>query len=192
MCLAVRPGEPVISPEMTGRIWRDLLQSHSENPIRLMKSQQWNRLPAVLLAACLSLASANAQVLTTFKQCNLIAAEWSDGDSFQIQTPEGQRHTIRLYGADCFEWHVTDETDARRLREQRRYFGLSEWGGSPLTSIQAAKELGEAAAKELGAVLKKPFQVHSRRKDCSRLRFTRSEHLPNQIWYGCFCWKLDS
>jgi len=126
-----------------------------------MKSKKWLSLPAVLLVACFCLASATAQVLTSLKQCKMIPTEWSDGDSFQIQTPEGQTHTIRLYGADCIEWHVSDDSDARRLRSQRRYFGISDWGGSPLASIQAAKELGEAAAKEVASALKKPFQVQT-------------------------------
>ena len=56
---------------------------------------------------------------------------------------------------------MSDDSDARRLRAQRRYFGISDSGGSPLTSIQAAKELGEAAAKEVASALKRPFQVHT-------------------------------
>ena len=121
----------------------------------------WPRLVAILVVACLTLASAAAQALTTWKQCTLIPSEWADGDSFQIQTPNGEKHTIRLYGADCIEWHVSDDSDARRLRAQRRYFGISEWGGSPKASIQAAKELGEATAKEVTSALNRPFQVHT-------------------------------
>lgn len=120
---------------------------------------------AALLAAVLGLASANAQGLTTWKQCTLIPTEWADGDSFEIETADGQRHTIRLYGADCIESHVSDDSDARRLRAQRRYFGISEWGGAPKESIQAAKELGEEAAKEVAASLKNPFQVHTAMAD---------------------------
>lgn len=126
-----------------------------------MKSQIWTRLAAVLLTACLCLVSAAAQPLTTLKNCKLTPTEWSDGDSFQIQTPDGTLHTIRLYGADCFEWHVTDETDARRLRAQRRYFGISEFGGSPQASSDAAKALGKAAADEVATTLKAPFSVHT-------------------------------
>lgn len=134
------------------------------NPITLtlMNFQIWIRQAVVLFMACLILPStAAAESLTTWKQCTLIPTDWADGDSFQIQTPQGKRHTIRLYGADCIEWHVRDETDARRLRAQRRYFGISEWGGSSLTSIQAAKDLGHAAAKEVTSTLKKPFIVHT-------------------------------
>ena len=99
--------------------------------------------------------------LTSWKNSTLVPTDWADGDSFQIRTAEGQLHTIRLYGADCIEWHVTDETDARRLRAQRRYFGIAELGGPPEASIQAAKQFGEAAAKEVAAALQKPFQIHT-------------------------------
>ena len=145
--------EVTFCPEMAGRRCQILLQSHSENPIWLMKSTNWLWLIAVLFAACLSLASAAAQALTTWKECTLIPTEWADGDSFQIQNPKGEKHTIRLYGADCIEWHMSDDSDARRLRAQRRYFGISESGGSPLASIQTAKDLGEAAAKEVVSAL---------------------------------------
>lgn len=112
---------------------------------------------AVLLAA----GPAVGGELQEFKNCHLVATAWADGDSFEIACIDGKRHTIRLYGADCFEWHVTDETDARRLRAQRRYFGMTGFGGSPEKSIQAAKNLGEAAAKEITKVLAKPFTVHT-------------------------------
>jgi competence protein ComEA len=115
----------------------------------------------VFAAACFATGLASAQALTSLKDCKLIPTEWADGDSFQIQTSEGTLHTIRLYGADCMEWHVSDETDARRLRAQRRYFGIAEWGGSPQASITAAKELGKAAATEVAAALKQPFTVHT-------------------------------
>lgn len=121
----------------------------------------WTRLSAVLYTLCLSVATATAQPLTTWKQCKLIRTEWSDGDSFQIQVPDGSLHTIRLYGADCFEWHVTDETDARRLRAQRRYFGISDFGGAPQVSIDAAKAIGKAAADEVAVALEAPFFVHT-------------------------------
>jgi competence protein ComEA len=126
-----------------------------------MKSPKWLLLMALLFAVCLSPASATAQDFTTWERCKLIPTEWADGDSFQIQTPNGELLTIRLYGADCIEWHVSDDSDARRLRAQRRYFGISDSGGSPLTSIQVAKDLGESAAKEVVSALKKPFQVNT-------------------------------
>ena len=91
----------------------------------------------------------------------MIQTEWADGDSFEIQTGDGVRHTVRLYGADCFEWHVTDKSDAARLAAQRRYFGIAEYGGSPKSSIDAAKDLGKSAAEETARSLAKPFTVHT-------------------------------
>jgi DNA uptake protein ComE-like DNA-binding protein len=120
------------------------------------------RLLSVVTAVMLSNSLATGQeTLTTLKSCKFILTEWADGDSFQVQTPEGANHTVRLYGADCVEWHVSDESDARRLRAQRRYFGISESGGTPQSSIAAAKELGQAAATEVVTVLKQPFTVHT-------------------------------
>lgn len=130
-----------------------------------MKTQATTQLLATIAAAFLSLGSAAAQKFTTWTQCKLVPAKWADGDSFEIQTAEGARHTIRLYGADCVEWHVSDESDARRLRAQRRYFGISEFGGSPQASIDAAKDLGKAAAGEVTKSLKQHFTVHTAMAD---------------------------
>ncbi len=115
----------------------------------------------ILVASSMMVGAAAAEELATLTLCKLIPTEWADGDSFLIQTADGTSHAIRLYGADCIEWHVSDETDARRLRAQRRYFGISEVGGSPQGSIDAAKELGKAAAEEVNAVLARPFSVHT-------------------------------
>lgn len=109
--------------------------------------------------ACAGMAA--ERELEMLKNCRLVPTEWADGDSFEIETPAGRRHTLRLYGADCFEWHVSDESDARRLRAQRRYFGMTGFGGSAEKSISAAKELGEAAAKETVRLLGEPFTVHT-------------------------------
>lgn len=117
-------------------------------------------LPFVAIAILL-VGKAAGKELTALKNCRYLPTEWSDGDSFLIQTEDGTKHTVRLYGADCFEWHVTDESDARRLREQRRYFGISRFGGAPQASIAAAKELGKAAADDIATALEKPFTVHT-------------------------------
>jgi competence protein ComEA len=99
--------------------------------------------------------------LSRFEGCELVPANWADGDSFSVKFPDGKERTIRLYGVDCLEWHVTNETDARRLRAQRRYFGISEAGGSAEASIAVAKGLGEEAAIRVREVLGKPFTVHT-------------------------------
>ena len=102
-----------------------------------------------------------AEPLSKLENCTLVPTAWADGDSFLVRTADGKEHTVRLYGADCIEWHVTDESDARRLRSQRRYFGISESGGSPQASIATAKEFGEKAALRLGQLLKEPFTLHT-------------------------------
>ena len=103
----------------------------------------------------------SAQILEKLPSCQMVQAPWADGDSFSIKTLRGEQHTIRLYGVDCIEMHVNDDTDARRLRAQRRYFGISEVGGSPQASITLAKENGTMAAVETARALAQPFTVYT-------------------------------
>ena len=100
--------------------------------------------------------------LTAFAGCKLVPTDWADGDSFSVRFPDGEERTIRLYGVDCLEWHVTDETDARRLRAQRRYFGIAQAGGAAATSIALAKGFGEKAARRVEKLLGEPFTVHTK------------------------------
>lgn len=109
----------------------------------------------------LTVAGFAAQPLVELRGCKLNPAEWADGDSFEIQAADGSTHTIRLYGADCIEWHVSDKSDASRLAAQRRYFGIEEFGGSPKASIEAAKATGKSAAEETARALSRPFTVHT-------------------------------
>jgi len=99
--------------------------------------------------------------LTGFPGCELVPTDWADGDSFSIRFPDGKDRTIRLYGVDCLEWHVSDDSDSRRLRAQRRYFGISGAGGSAEASIEFAKGFGEEAANRVQELLRKPFTVYS-------------------------------
>lgn len=112
-----------------------------------------------LIVLLLLAAPGLAADLQRIEQARLVPTEWADGDSFRIKTPDGEQHTLRLYGADCIEWHVTDETDARRLRAQRRYFGVSGHGGSPQASIQLAIEHGALAGDAIAELLDQPFTV---------------------------------
>ena len=118
-----------------------------------------------LLFLFLTLTAFAADPLTHLERCTLVKADWSDGDSFSVRTADGKEITIRLYGADCIEWHVTDESDARRLRAQRRYFGISGFGSSPQESIEAAKGFGGKAAEEVARALAEPFSVHTAYSD---------------------------
>lgn len=111
------------------------------------------------LAAIVLSSSATADPLNRLRNCTLVPTDWADGDSFLVRTEDGDEHTLRLYGVDCIEWHVTDETDARRLREQRRYFGISETGGSAKQSIGLAKQFGEHAATAVRDLLQQPFTL---------------------------------
>ena len=95
-----------------------------------------------------------AEPLQEFKGCRLEATEWGDGDSFLVRFSDGKKLTVRLYGADCMEMHVqNDATNARRLLDQRRWFGI--------TDIAKAVSVGEQAKVATQSRLKKPFTVHT-------------------------------
>jgi competence protein ComEA len=92
--------------------------------------------------------------LTKIPNCQLIPTAWADGDSFSVRLPDGKEQTIRLYGADCIEMHVQgDDSNARRLRDQRRHFGIDD--------ILVAKAMGEAARAATFEKLAKPFTIHT-------------------------------
>ena len=99
--------------------------------------------------------------LQTIEDCRFVPTEWADGDSFLVATPEGKRLTVRLYGVDCLEKAPYDETDSRRLRSQRRHFGIGTAGGSYETSIQLAKSYAEDAKTFVVEQLTKPFTIHT-------------------------------
>ena len=99
--------------------------------------------------------------LLRFENVELLPADWADGDSFPVRFPDGEERTLRLYGADCIEWHIGDESDARRLRAQRRYFGITDAGGSTSASIGLATGFGRQAADVTRELLARPFVVHT-------------------------------
>lgn len=98
---------------------------------------------------------------TTVEGVIYVPTSWGDGDSFRVRFPDGTEHTLRLYGADTLEDTIRTDSDARRLRAQRRYFGISNYGGSPQASITLAKEMGEAATRQVKLWLQTPFTVHT-------------------------------
>jgi endonuclease YncB( thermonuclease family) len=115
----------------------------------------------IFVSMSLLTGALNATELQSFKGCKLVDAAWADGDSFPVRFPDGSEHTIRLYGADCLEANVNDTTDARRLRAQRRYFGISDYGDSPRSSIELAKSVGVEAKTQVRQILEQPFTVHT-------------------------------
>lgn len=106
-------------------------------------------------------AAAQAAELTAIEGCTLVPTDWADGDSFRIRTPGGDEHTVRLYGADCIEKQVSDSTDARRLRSQRRYFGITMIKPTAGESIAFAKKLATEATEETHRFLADPFTLHT-------------------------------
>lgn len=120
-----------------------------------------------LFVASLLISLSFASELKKFPNCTLVVTNWADGDSFLVKTSDGEEHTVRLYGADCMEWHVSDDSDARRLREQRRYFGMTNFGGEAAISIRKAKGFGEEAAEEVKKVLSKPFTIYTSMSDAA-------------------------
>ena len=112
------------------------------------------RLVALWFAIVPSLVLGQGKKLETIENCSFVDTEWADGDSFQIRLPDGKNQTIRLYGVDCIEIHVQgDDSNARRLRDQRRYFGI--------TDILTAKSVGLLARTETKSLLAKPFTIHT-------------------------------
>lgn len=85
--------------------------------------------------------------------CKLVDAPGNDGDSFRIRIPGGDEHNLRLYFVDCSETSANSNTDARRVREQTAYFGLS--------SHADTLDFGRKASAFTRKVLSEPFTVHT-------------------------------
>jgi competence protein ComEA len=105
----------------------------------------------ILFCAMLALGS-RAGELKRLDNATLVEARWNDGDSFII-SHAGEELTIRLYYVDCPETTASSAVDARRVREQTRYFGLS---GHDRTVHN-----GREAASFTRDRLQKPFTVHT-------------------------------
>lgn len=76
----------------------------------------------------------------------------NDGDSFHVDTGKEVIH-IRLYFVDCPESSVGSRSDARRVREQTRYFGLA--------SAEEMVQFGNEATKFTKKKLSVPFTVYT-------------------------------
>ncbi len=75
-----------------------------------------------------------------------------DGDSFYVDTGDKQI-LVRLYFVDCPETSMAATSDARRVREQARYFGLPD--------ATRVIHFGREARKFLEQALAKPFTLHT-------------------------------
>lgn len=114
----------------------------------------------VLLTPIVSTFSWSGE-LQTFKGCTLAEMRGADGDSFLVNFPDGKQRVVRLYAVDCIEANIWDESDSRRLREQRRYFGISNCRPTQEASIREAKRFGQLATFETAELLSEPFTVHT-------------------------------
>lgn len=94
-----------------------------------------------------------------FAGCRAVPADWADGDSFPVVLPDGREFTVRLYGVDCIETAAANETLARRLRAQRRYFGIG--GDNGADTGEAARHLGKQAAARAAELLGEPFTLET-------------------------------
>lgn len=113
------------------------------------------RLSVRLLLLALGFISVHAQtaVLESHPKARWVDAPYNDGDSFLVAFA-GTNHVIRLYYVDCPESQAGDESDQRRILEQKRYFGIAE--GPEM------QRMGKEAAVRTRALLKgRPFTLHT-------------------------------
>ena len=90
--------------------------------------------------------------LQMFSNAKLINNPANDGDSFLVEV-NGKSFRVRLYFVDCPETSVNSKSDAQRVREQARYFGL--------TSAERIIHFGNEAKTFVEHVLDKPFTVYT-------------------------------
>ena len=107
------------------------------------------------LAAALFPSQGAENPFTKMENCLYSKSDWSDGDSFPIKDATGKEITIRLYGIDCIETQSSEDSDARRLLQQQRYFGIHEQGRD------FAIARGRDATAFTATALEKPFTVHT-------------------------------
>lgn len=109
------------------------------------------RLSLIFIVFAGSFSRANE--LEEIGSCTYVATDWADGDSFLVKLPDGKEQVFRLYYVDCIEQSVSDTSDKRRLREQSRYFGITDY----LTAV----EHGRKAAAFTAEALSRPFTIHT-------------------------------
>jgi len=90
--------------------------------------------------------------LQMFSDARLINDPANDGDSFLLEA-NGKSFHMRLYFVDCPETFIAFKSDAQRVREQTRYFGLSD--------ATRTIHFGNEAKTFTEHVLLKPFTVHT-------------------------------
>ena len=107
---------------------------------------------AVLTFGAILSSPLYAADLQMFPNARLINNPANDGDSFLVEA-NGKSFRVRLYFVDCPETSVSSDSDAQRVREQTRYFGL--------TSAERVIHFGNEAKSFVDYVLDKPFTIHT-------------------------------
>jgi competence protein ComEA len=102
--------------------------------------------------AMLCIVPAWAADLQKFTDVRLVENPSNDGDSFVVQAGERQLH-VRLYFVDCPESVATTDADAKRVREQARYFGI--------TDATKVFEFGREAKEFTAKALAEPFTIYT-------------------------------
>jgi len=93
-----------------------------------------------------------ADDLKTFTNVRLIENMVMDGDSFHVKIADKILY-IRLYFVDCPETSTASKTDAQRVLEQMRYFGL--------TDAVITVHYGNVAKEFTAKMLSKPFKIYT-------------------------------
>lgn len=112
---------------------------------------KWVLVACILQCFGLSVSAAGIG-LKAYHNVVLDESDINDGDSFFVKA-DGETLHLRLYFVDCPETVVFADHDARRVREQARYFGID--------SAERVMWLGEQAADFTRAVLSQPFTVYT-------------------------------
>ncbi|MBU0478922.1 helix-hairpin-helix domain-containing protein [bacterium] len=120
-----------------------------------MKTSNKSLIRTLLLTAVLifgGIFRSYAADLQMFSNAKLVSNLANDGDSFFVESNEKSFH-VRLYFVDCPETSASSTSDVQRVREQTRYFGLS----------QAARTIhfGDKAKTFVEHILAVPFTVHT-------------------------------
>jgi len=116
----------------------------------LIESVSFLFVAAVLVfSSILPAFSADLQI---FSNARLINNPANDGDSFLLQV-DGKSFVVRLYFVDCPETSASFKSDAQRVREQMRYFGLSD--------ATRTIHFGNEAKSFTEHALLKPFTVYT-------------------------------
>ncbi len=105
---------------------------------------------AVLMFGCI--LPSFAADLQVFSNAKLINNPANDGDSFLVEA-NGKSLHICLYFVDCPESSANSDADAQRVREQTRYFGLSD--------VSRTIHFGKEAKAFTEHALAQPFTIYT-------------------------------